>query len=127
MRRLKRFADYTFLDWPDEGLLEAAECFLRPVVTRLELNFMGSPALLIEVRDGQYYPDGRTGVFHAPDVTLIPDPNGSPGMLRLTWEGTVFALETYGEFYSQPYGRRNWAGLNTRRHTFYEVKGEPDA
>ncbi len=126
MRRLDRFAQYTFLDWPDEGLL-AANRFLRPMVTRLELNLASSPSLLIELRDMQYSPDGRTSVFHAPDGSLIPDPNGLPGTLRLTWEGRVFALETYEEFYSQPYGERNWAGLETKQHTFYEVRGEPDA
>ena len=104
MRRLERFSHYTFQDWPDEALLEIAQTFVRPVLSRLELNMLGSPSLVLELKDES-----------------VPD------ALRLTFEGRIYALEIYDEFYSQPYGKNYWKKPHARQHTFHQIVGQPDA
>ena len=124
---MERFAGYTFSDWPDEGLVEAVRRFRRTVVTRLEQRTLSSPTLTIELRDGDYSQTGQTGFLHLPDGSTVADPNGVPGSIRFTLDfGTVFALESHDEFYSQPYGRRHWARQGVTQQTLLEVVNEPD-
>ena len=77
---------------------------MRPILSRLELNLLESPSLELELQDES-----------------VPD------ALRLTFEGRIYALEIYDEFYSQPYGKNYWKKPHARQHTFHQIVGQPDA
>ena len=77
-------------------MLEIAQTFVRPVLSRLELNLLQGSALVLELEDES-----------------VSD------TLRLTFEGRIYALEIYDEFYSQPYGKNYWKKPHARQHTFH--------
>jgi hypothetical protein len=114
MRRMERFARYAFAPWPDAALLEAAARFRMPVVVQVVQNFRSGsePRLLIEVEDGEWQ----------------AQPDGTPGTLRLTWDfTTVYALESYDEFYSRPYAHAYAWKKDSKRRFLHEIVSEPDA
>lgn len=127
---MERFARYTFAPWPDAALLEAAARFRMPVVVRVVQNFRGGsePRLLIEVEDAAYSETEETGRFRGEDGEWDHSPNGTPGTLRLTWDfTTVYALESYDEFYSRPYAHAYAWRKRSERRFLHEIVSEPDA
>lgn len=125
---MERFARYTFAPWPDEALLEAAARFRMPLITRVEQRFSSSPPLMVEVEDAAYSETGEPGRFLGEDGEWHRHPNGTPGTLRLTWEfTTVYALESYDEFYSRPYAQAYAWKKGIKRRFLHEIISEPDA
>lgn len=129
---MERFARYTFAPWPDEALLETVTRFRMPVVVRVVQNFRSGsePRLLIEVEDAAYSPTGETGRFRGEDGKWQAHHNGIPGILRLTWDvasGSLFALESYDEFYSRPYAHAYAWRKGSERRFLHEIVSEPDA
>ncbi|MDV6373739.1 hypothetical protein [Deinococcus arenicola] len=127
MGRMRRFAQYAFAPWPDKELTERVNHFERPGITRVEQNFNGESALLVEIRDMAHSPDsqvmGDDGKWHA-------NPSGIPGKVCLSWDGfhaRVFALESYDEFYCGPYAHAYAWKEGTERNFLHEIVSEPDA
>ena len=126
MARRERFLQYTLAHWPDEELRAAAASLTGlPVIFRSELSHRGATTLTVDFSDNHYYPPND------PDAAL--NPGSHHQLLRLEWGdlsgdgtfgiNTIFALESYDEFYSGPFLAVDGAGLSGH---FYEVVNDPN-
>ncbi|WP_291424346.1 hypothetical protein [Deinococcus sp.] len=117
MARSARYARYQFAPWPDPALLEAVQSFEGEglVTQRLEQSRDG---LTIDLSDNRYDP---------PDDTARVTGRHSR-LLRLEWpfENSVFALESYDEFYAGPWNTFHPSRQGVQSPGLYEVVNEPD-
>lgn len=134
MARHARFAQASFALWPDEGLLEAVTSFPGDWINilRTDLNH-AQGSLTVDLADEFYRASEQDSWRVGSDGR--PDSRHHSRLLRLTWESrweghvhfpnTVFALESYDEFYAGPYGTFHPVRQGLPQSWLYEVVNDP--
>ena len=129
MARSERYRNAQFALWPDPGLLDAAATLTGlPVILRTELNHHGMINLTVDFSDNHSFPPG--------DPSAALDEGSHHRLLRLEWrdrwEGQrlysnrLYALESYDEFYAEPFGAFHPTRQGVPHSYFYEIVNEPD-
>ena len=123
MTRRERYARSEFAPWPDEGLREAAKELTWPFfILRTDLRHHHSKSLIVDVGYEGFQPLGD------PSVPVSEWPRYHSRALRLTWEGHIFALESYEEFYAGPIfaAEKGYQAARAASGPFVEIVSDPD-
>ena len=123
MTRRERYARSEFAPWPDEGLREAVADLKGFVhIRRTDVRHSGLKSLVVDVADESFQPAGD------PSVPASEWPHYHSCLLRLTWEGRIFALESYDEFYAGPIfaAEQGYAAARAASGPFVEIVSDPD-